>query len=170
MQKREEESSSRNQVLEPRPGLARKSFADWAKACYTPRSFRTKGKEKLMRHFCAERTGTVRGVLASLCLAGLLGSLLLSGCKSSAPAPTPTRTPGIVLVTPTVLLSSPVPPTEPPASVSPTAVQPAAATPTPTATAVQPTAAPSTPVPQGTTAPYPMGPTRTPGVYPPPSP
>jgi hypothetical protein len=98
--------------------------------------------------------------LACILLLVALVALAVVGCKKGAATPAPTRTPGIVPVTPSVEAPTTVP------QPSPTLASVAPATAAPT---TQSTVAPPTPGPQPTQPPYP-GPlpevSPTPGPYP----
>ncbi len=95
-----------------------------------------------------------RTSLAHVLLAVTLLALTAWGCKKDTPTPAPTRTPGIVLVTPPIE----VPTIVPQPSATPTYTAPATLAPTTQATAaptMQATAAPPTPLPEETKPAYP---------------
>ena len=113
------------------------------------------------------RAVTPRARLAHVLLVVTILAFTAVGCKKGGPTPAPTRTPGIVMVTPSVEVptSGPQP--------SPTPTNTAQATVAPTTQATPPlrgaTVAPPTPAPQQTKPAYP-GPmpeaSLTPGAYP----
>ena len=120
------------------------------------------------------RAVTSRARLAHVLLVATLLAFTAVGCKKGSPTPAPTRTPGIVMVTPSVEVPtsgpqlSPTPTHTTQATVAPTtqATPPlGGATPTPR----EATVAPPTPAPQQTKPAYP-GPmpeaSFTPGPYP----
>lgn len=97
---------------------------------------------------------TSRARPAHVLLVVTLLALTAWGCKKDNPTPAPTRTPGIVLVTPSIE----VPTIVPQPSATPTYTAPAtvvATTQATTAPTTQATAAPPTPLPEETKPPYP---------------
>ena len=112
-----------------------------------------------MKQNC-RRAVTSRARLAHVLLVVTLLAFTAVGCKKGSPTPAPTRTPGIVMVTPSVEVATSGP------QPSPTPTNTAKATVAPT---TQATVAPPTPAPQQTKPAYP-GPmpeaSLTPGAYP----
>jgi len=117
-----------------------------------------------MKRHSAGRSWALGTVMVCVVLASMVVGMALSGCKSGGPTPTPTRKPGLVVVT-----ASPLPATSVPPTATPEVTQVAATpTPYPTSSGFTPVP-PPTPVPPLTPGAYPKPPT-TPTIGPYPSP
>lgn len=100
-----------------------------------------------MKRYSGEKSSARK--TAWLCVFPVVAVLTLAGCSNQSESATPTRQPGIVIVTPVAPTSTNVPVEIPTSTAIPQAPE---ATPT---GAVQPTVAPATPIVQNTSAPYP---------------
>lgn len=118
-----------------------------------------------MKRRSMETSDVLKAGLVCL-LASAVLIFALSACKSGGPTPTPTRKPGIVVITIAPLTPTAAPPTTVPTGPTPVApTHTTQATPAP-ATPGQATPAPATPIPQPTSEAYPPPPTFTPSAYP----